>query len=309
MPRPSVTARCKKCGASATVKQYSSKGANGRRYFYEKYTHRNGVAHYVRVERGEKVVDSGDIFEQIIKRKMARRNYRFKEIKSIFEAMLGTNVSNSYLSRNLERAIRYNLLEKVGGETTFYRKKDLRNFVNDLRISDLSLTFSIVQGEVSINSFLSMVNNSNGLVPSVPITLPYDNFDFSKGTEVQVWDHDGRIDRANLIRTYTHPGQTGVLINLNRPLRPSEKGFLFISGKFPLSDDSLKLALHVNVDELRVNFNSDYGYEVKITKRLLDGIKENSPENVRSGLLSRGSSYTQAEFKDVRKGETIVISW
>ena len=310
MPGNITEVKCKVCGERASVKKYSSKGSRSKAYFYEKYTHRNGVVHYFRA--GNKVQNSStsEKFEQMIKSKMSRRNYRFKEIKSLFETAFGSVVNNSMISRNLERAIRSNLLEKsIEKNITFYRKVDPSKVTKEIKISETSFNWHLSGRKASINLFLYLRNDTDRPLTSIPIALPSWELDSIEDLNLSAYDQYGSIDKSRINSTYTYPGQILISVSFNKVLKPIEKNFVFLKGDFDINDDSFKFSLPINIDSFKMSFIDNQTREFCVRRRLLDGIKESNPEVVKRGTLEEGESYTEVEFDKLVRGETIVVSW
>ncbi|MEM0135507.1 MAG: hypothetical protein QXU18_09860 [Thermoplasmatales archaeon] len=310
MPRRSTISVCKICGGQAVVKKYSSKGSNGKIYYYEKYTHKNGVEHYYRDGKRFQRADISDSFRQMISTKMARGNYRFRDIKSLFESIYKSNLSNTTLSRNLERVVKMNLLEKMtNGNITYYRKVEPSDSLKDLNVIDASLNFRISGNKVSATLFLYFKNSTDRLLTSIPIVLPSGSSESIESLNLIAHDQDGVIDRSRITAASLYPGQLWISTRLTKVLKPMEKNFMFLQFNFETNEESIKFALPVNFDSFGLSFTSNRIMEFVIRRRLLDGIKESNPDIVKRGTLERGDTYTYAEFDKLLKGETIVISW
>ena len=310
MPRKTTQAVCKTCGAQAVVKKYSSKGSNGKVYYYEKYTHRNGVVHYFRVGSGVKKSNASETFEQMIDSKMYKRNYRFKEIKSLFQSVYGSNVNNTVISRNLEKAVRSNILEKsVERNITYYRKVNPSEAIKEVKISETSLNWHLSGSKASINLFLYLKNDIDRPLTSIPIALPSGTSDSIDDLNLIAYDQYGSIDKSRINSSYTYPGQILISVSFKKVLKPAEKNFVFLKGDLDLNDDSFKFSLPINIDSFKMSFIDNKTREIHVTKRLLDGIKESNPEVVKRGTLAGGESYTEVEFDKLLRGETIVVSW
>jgi len=310
MPRKSISSVCKVCGANATVKSYSSKGSNGKSYFYERFRHTNGVVHYFRIGRRTSRTDISDTFAQMIETRISERNYRFREIKLLFESVYGSTTNNTTVSRNIERAIKSNLLEKkVRKNETAYTKKDRSDIINETKISDASLTYRMSDGKVSLTLFIHLENKSDKLLTSIPVALPSGTTDSVSELKLRLFDQIGEIPHHRIRTIYSYPGQVGILMDFNRPIRSGERNFIFLEGEFEIRDEFVKFALPLNTDSFRINFTSNNSKEVLIRKRLLDGIKETGPEFIRRGIMEGGGMYTDVEFDNALKGEAIVVSW
>ena len=310
MPRKATEARCKVCGTNTNVKKYSPKGSVGDAFFYEKYTHRNGVVHYYMAGNRVQNSSTSEKFEKMIKSNMSRRNYRFKEIKSLFETAFGSVVNNSMISRNLERAIRSNLLERsVERNIIFYRKVNPSKVTRKMKISEMSLNWHLSGSRTSVNLFLYVRNDTDSPLTSIPFALPSGSSDSIDDLNLIAYDQYGSIDKSRISSAYTYPGQILISVSFNKALKPIEKNFVFLKGDFDLNDDSFKFSLPINIESFKMSFIDNQTREIHVTKRLLDGIKESSPEVVKRGTLEGGGSYTEVEFNKLLRGETVVVSW
>jgi hypothetical protein len=246
----------------------------------------------------------------MIETRISERNYRFREIKLLFESVYGSTTNNTTVSRNIERAIKSNLLEKkVRKNETAYTKKDRSDIINETKISDASLTYRMSDGKVSLTLFIHLENKSDKLLTSIPVALPSGTTDSVSELKLRLFDQIGEIPHHRIRTIYSYPGQVGILMDFNRPIRSGERNFIFLEGEFEIRDEFVKFALPLNTDSFRINFTSNNSKEVLIRKRLLDGIKETGPEFIRRGIMEGGGMYTDVEFDNALKGEAIVVSW
>ncbi len=310
MPRKSTNSMCKVCGARASVKKYSSKGANGKTYYYEKFTHLNGVVHYFRAGRRPARTDVSEAFEYLIETKMKEGNYRFGEIKRMFESVFGSATSNTTISRSLMRSIRSNLLEKNTRKgITTYSKKDRSDIVNETKINDASLNYTLSRSKISLTLFVHLTNMSDKLLSQIPVDLPSGSSDTLRDLSLSVYDQSGIIMDGKVKETYSYPGRLGISVDFNRPVRPGGRNFIFLQGSFELREQVVKFGLPLNTESFRINFISDTTKPVHIRRRSLDGIKETNPDSIKRGKLEGGNTYTEVEFVGALKGEVIVVSW
>jgi hypothetical protein len=310
MARRSSEKQCKVCGAVATVKRYSSKGRNGKVYRYEKFSHRNGVVHYYRIGRDTTKMTISDAFAQMIDTKVGDGKYRFKDFKTMFEAIYGSPVSNTTISRNLAKSIKLNLIDrKTEGNTILYSRKLERDVDQQLKISNASMSYLISKNRASIIIFLHFGNPGNQVLTKIPVTLPIGIVEPLHQLSLKAFDQVSEIPPSGINITYSYAGQTGISIVLNRPLKPNESDFIFLNGNFEVREKFLKFALPFSVDNLRINVDSGSNQEIIIRKRLLDGLKESNPEIVRRGKSGRGGFYTEVVFENATKGEGIVITF
>lgn len=310
MTRRSSQKQCKVCGAVATVKRYSSKGRNGKIYHYEKFSHRNGVVHYYRLGQERKKMTISDAFAQTIDTKLGEGKYRFKDLKLMFESIYGSPVSNTTISRNLVKSIKLNLIDRVTeGNTILYSRKLERDSGQLIKISNASMSYLVFKNMASIIAFLNFGNPGNQVLTKIPVTLPIGVIELPRQLNLKAFDQISEIPSSSINITYSYAGQTGISIDLNRPLRPGESDFIFLNGNFEVREKFLKFALPFSVDKLRINVDSESNQEIIIRKRLLDGLKESDPEVARRGKSGSGGFYTEVMFENVMKGEVIVITF
>lgn len=310
MPRKSIKAVCKVCGAKATFRNYSSRGSNGKEYFYERYTHGNGTVHYFRAGRRAARTDTNDAFERMIETRMTERSYRFRDIKKMFESTYGLSTNNTTISRSIVRAVKFNLLEKkTRNNDTLYIKRDLSDTVSETRIRETTLTYSISEGLVNVTLFLYFENGSDKLLTGLPIGLPSGRGESKEELDLSAFDSVGKIPESRLQTMYSYPGQIGLSIGFNRPLRPKERGFILLLGGFETREEYVKFTLPLNTDSFRIHLISGRRMQVHVRKRLLDGVKESNPDSVKRGILEGEKMYTDLQFENALKGESIVVSW
>lgn len=309
MPRRPVLAECKICGGSATVKHHRATGANGRVYFYEVFVHRNGTSHYFRSGGVSGRRESMSTFQEIVDRRMNNGKYRFKEIKSLLESIRGTKVSNTNVHRNLERAMRSNLVQrKTENGIILYSKRVKDVSESRRRITQAIMTLSISDAGIAMTTLLRFDNDSEESLKGLTFTMPVGSLNNLHEIDLEIYDHLGKISKSELQIAYSYAGQTGILINFNRHIGPSESGFLFIENSFKTRDSELKVVLPLDVGSLRIHVTGHRERRVSIRKRLLDGIKETYPDYITRGSLVNDRVFTEAEFENASKGDTIVIS-
>jgi hypothetical protein len=310
MPRKPLQAMCKICGANATLVHHQATGANGIIYFYEKYVHRNGKTHYFRQDRKAQSEEASVSFEDLIDTKMNNGKYRFKEIKLLIESVNRRNVSNTMVYRSIEKAIRANSIEKnIEEGIIYYSKRINQDSSGQLKIKEAFVTYVLSDSTVNMTILLLFENLSGLLMNRIPITLPTGTVDSQKELHLQVFDQMGPIPEKNVEMAYSFSSQTGIAINFNKPLKPNEFNFVFMSTQFKTRERMLKFALPLYTNSLKLYVTLDHGKPVHIIKRLLDGVKETNPDLARKGTLNNGQTYKEVEFNNASWGEAIIVSW
>ena len=310
MPRKPAESLCKICWANATVKVNYATGSGGTVYLYEIYTHKNGTVHYF---RPGKVLQKGDAFsgfEATLRTKMNDREYRFKDIKKLFESFRGSPASNTMVQRYIEKAMRAKLIRKsVEDGMILYSKENQRDSPKVVKIQETSVSYHISDTAVTMSILLKFLNEGESILNRIPITIPTGIIDTISELNIESFDKFGKISEGNVEIAFSFTGQTGIGVGLRKSLGPSESDFLFVTSRFTFSGHSLKFALPLDTGSLRIHITKEWEKPVHVRKRLLDGIKETNPDSVRKGFLSDGLSFAEVEFGKSSKGEAVVVSW
>jgi hypothetical protein len=309
MPRRPLYAECKICGGNATIKRHHATGANGRVYLYEVYIHRNGTSHYFRTGDNSSKKEPINAFQEMIEKRMNDGKYRFKEIKELLESIRGTEVSNTNVHRNLEKAMRLNLVErKTENGVILYSRRVKDDAYKRQRINQAIVTLNVYDSEMTMTTLLRFDNQGQGPMKGIPFAIPVGSLNNLFEIDLDVFDHLGKIPKDAIQIAYSFAGQTGILINFNRPIKPSESGFLFIISSLRTGLGQLKMALPLDIDSFRIHITELKDEKVSIRKRFLDGIKEAYPDYITRGHLVDDRTFIEAEFESASKGDTIVVS-
>lgn len=310
MPRRSIKAMCKICGGVAKTTKYYSKGRSGKVYRYEKFVHSNGVVHYFRIGKSDTKMTVSDAFDQMIEAKMGNESYRFGDLKRMFVEFYGSNVSNNTINRNILKSIKLNLIErKTGKGLIVYSKKSLKEIERQLIVTHASVSYQITDTMAHLTIFLHFQNLSNKRLAKIPVSIPKAVNDSIRELDLKIFDQISEIPSIGTNITYSYPGQSGITVDLNRPLRPSEDSFICLRSRFENGEDHLKLVLPLDMSHLRIYVKLKSSMQASIRKRLLDGVKEITPEMIRRTPLENGETLTEAEFENALKGEAIFVSW
>ncbi|MCL5789063.1 MAG: hypothetical protein M1290_01190 [Candidatus Thermoplasmatota archaeon] len=310
MPRKTVHAECKICGGEATVRIHSATGANGRKYRYQIYTHRNGISHYFRIGATSRGSQPKDAFQEVVDRRMGSGSFRFKEIKSMLESVKGSKVSNTNVYRNLGRAVRYGVIrrESTDGRILYSRRLNEEG-EKDQKMKKVSIAISISGSMVEMTSLLEIDNISVKPLNGIPLALPVGSLESLDEVALEAFDVLGRIPAGNSTIAYSYSGQTVARVKLNRPVRQSESCDLFVLGKFNAVGREMKFSLPLGADSLKVNVVADRNEKVTVLRRFLDGLREAPPDYIEKGIVTPERAFTIAEFEGTSKGDTIVISF
>ncbi|MCW6171246.1 MAG: hypothetical protein LVQ96_08800 [Thermoplasmatales archaeon] len=298
MPRKPAESLCKICGANATVKVNYATGSGGTVYLYEIYTHKNGTVHYFRPGKVLQKRDAFSDFEEMLRTKMKDGEYRFKDIKKLFESFRGSSASNTMVQRYIEKGMRAKLI-----------RKSVEDGMKVVKIQETSVSYHISDSAVAMSILLKFLNEGESLLNRIPINIPTGIIDTISELNIESFDKFGKISEGNVEIAFSFTGQTGIGVGLRRSLGPSESDFLFVTSRFTFSEHSLKFALPLDTGSLRIHITKEWEKPVHVRKRLLDGIKETNPDSVRKGFLSDGLSFAEVEFGKSSKGEAVVVSW
>jgi predicted transcriptional regulator len=319
MSRKSVNSICEVCGSVGRMTNYSTRGPNGKIYYYEKFTHRNGVVHYHRILSRENRNGANqevrresiyDIFQDILQEEMKEKGYRFKEIKKIFEDRYQKKVSNTTIYRIVKRFMKLNLIEKKKeGNIFVYVRTNEKNNEKEFKIKKMAINYRIHPNTVFVNAFINVENLGRGLLQSIPISLPVGPILSLEQLSMHIFDEVDEIQPPMINLLYSYTGQSGISVNLNRPLKKYEDEFIFLNFSFENSKNSIEMIAPQEIDFLRLGVDVQAGLEITILKRLLDGLKESRPLSLKKGMSYLNRTYAEVEFEGVSRGEALTISF
>jgi hypothetical protein len=308
---------CKVCGEKARKLKYYSK-SKGRTYHYLRYVHGNGVVHYFRLnfssgyEQDANQIETKTVFdslEEIVDTKMRDRELRFGEIKQLTESSFGRSVSVATLYRNINKLLKVGLISKRtnSGIVVYSRRTDEAQG-QEMKVDSMSIGFDF-SGEIThVTMFIHIRNAGLRLITGVPVSIPVGEINELSAVNMRAYDHTKEIvlNKENI--AYSYPGRTGISLGLNRSLRKSEEEDIFLNYSFKASEDRIKINILFDVDILKVSCDAPKDLTIEFKKILVDGVKEIVPEIVRRSGTQPGRSIVEAEFDDVSRGDTIVVT-
>ncbi|MEM0138665.1 MAG: hypothetical protein QW100_02935 [Thermoplasmatales archaeon] len=294
---------CKVCGRNGYLFVYCSLGEDGRRHCFERFKHENSLNHDVEVP--EHSVSAFDIFESMVSERMTRGEFTFTEIKNMFSEVYGSDAGDSLISRNIKKAIRFGLIYRRNeGDRIFYGldkgQPEASKFVERNHLSA-----KLFNDRAEITDLLVFRNNSNDIIGNVLAVIPSGPMDTLDTLNLRIFGRFGLIDGNNVVRGYSYPGQTGVSVVLPNPLKRHEEDFILLTYTIHNVGNTIKIVSMYDTEEMRIAVRS--GVNVSARKWLLDGVKTVEPDVRHAGPLTGGLKDVNFVFRDVKKGETVVI--
>lgn len=318
MGRKTVLDVCKVCGGLGRKINYVSK-SKGKVYHYSKFVHPNGITHYYRL-RGEPASQNNlvneqrtsvfDSLENIIEIKMHGRELTFGEIKSKLDESTNRPVSVATIYRNINKMLKLDLITKrIDRNTVLYRGKDEEQSSANSKSTRMSMGFDFTVPETEVTLFVRVKNLGLRLINGFPISLPVGVIDSFDKIDLIAFDETKKIPLTKENIAYSYADQTGVSITLNRPIRKTEEVTFFLTYTHKFEERPINIFIPSDLDTLKVNCEVEKGREVVIKKRLGDGLKQIEPPLVRKTGTESGHTIFEAEFDDVSRGDTLVVSF
>ncbi|MCL4333985.1 MAG: hypothetical protein M1290_01125 [Candidatus Thermoplasmatota archaeon] len=317
MGRTARLENCKVCGEKGKKLIYYSK-SKGRTYQYFRFVHRNGVSHYFRVQpalgKDESYILTRsnsvfDVIEEIVRTKMRGNEMRFGEIKNLVETTIGKPVSTATLYRNINKLLKLELISKRTNEgVVYYTRKTTDGQGEEMRISSMSIGFDFSREITHVTMFIHIRNTGLRLITGVPVSIPVGEINELSAVNMRAYDHTKEIVLTKENIAYSYPGRTGISLGLNRSLRKSEEEDIFLNFGLKESEERIKINILFDVDILKVSCDAPKDLTIEFKKILVDGVKEIVPEIVRRSGTQPGRSIVEAEFDDVSRGDTIVVT-
>jgi DNA-binding PadR family transcriptional regulator len=297
---------CRKCGGQARRVKYVSR-SKGKTYHYLKFIHNNGAVHYWRVGQDENTRASStsqsnasvlDSIQDILESKMQGKGLTFREIKDLLEQSYGRTVSPATIYRNISKMIKLNLISKrTEGRTVLFERKFGNPGMSGIQVTKRTVGFNFTGQTLSVNEFVDIRNTGVGLVARHMFYIPNGPIDSISAMNIVVFDETSEIPLTKDNISYSTYGQTVIVIRLSKPLRSSEEIRLFCHYLIPS-----------NTSSLRVNCEVEKGKDVLMKRTFLDGVKEAPPNMVRRVRNGLDHTVVEAEFENISRGDTIVIS-
>jgi len=251
-----------------------------------------------------------ETFVNVVRDRMRGREYGFKEIWLLLQDSQGSSISKATAYRIVSRAVRSDLLYKRNlGNKVVYGVSNGRE--SDVRVAVLQnhLGMRISEGGIDVANLIVLRNPTKEILHNVFVPLPYGPVSNIRNLGLSATDSLGSIKVNNFVIGYTFQGQTGLSIGLNEPLGFSDYGYLLLRYRIPLSEGNIKIGTFYDIGVLYINVVTLIKAGLNAKKWMLDGVKFIEPNGKRSQILSTELKATKFEFTEVRKGETVEITW
>ncbi|MEM4104161.1 MAG: hypothetical protein QXF80_04080 [Thermoplasmatales archaeon] len=295
--------QCKVCGKNGYLFVYCSRSEDGRRHCFERFKHENGLNHDVEVP--EHSVSAFDIFESIVSERMTQGEFTFTEIKNMFNEVYGSGASDSLISRNINKAVKFGLIYRRNeGNRILYRLEKERPEVSKF-VERNHFSATLLDDRAEITNLLVFRNNSNDIVRSILAVIPYGPIDFLNTLDLRIFGRFGLIDGNSVVSGYSYPGQTGISVNLPNPLKRYDEDFILLNYTVRNVGNAIKIVSMYDTEEIKITVRSKAN--VSARKWLLDGVKTVEPDVRHAFPLTDGLKDVNFIFRDVKKGETVVI--
>ena len=313
MSRTSTITVCEVCGAQARRTNYTTK-VKGKTYRYLKFIHRNGVAHYFRLETPEtgpqhaygNRMPIADTVYQIIEAR-GKNETQYAEIKASLSKTYDKSIGTATIYRNINKLLKRDMITKRVDKGKAYYSKRFGSSAQDVKTTTMSIGFDFTDSVVRVTSFAHILNSGSDIATKYIVPLPVDWLKDVGDIEFKAFDIMGEIALNKDSIPYASYGQSVISLNLNAPLRKQESTYLFWIYYYNFKSAPIRTMIMSNIGLLRVNCKINRDEDVDIEKVLLDGIKTVEATMVKT--ISTGDSFrtVEAQFEEITKGEIISI--
>ncbi len=312
MSRQSKIENCKICGEEAKVYKWWTKNKNGKIYNYLKYYHKDGYVHYYRIaeERNEeKKINLYQNIDLFVKGKLGNKKLRFMELKREIESEYKFKINNQTFWRVIKRMIRFNEIIRTEENGKIYYSKGMGIPYSGLYLVDeMYVTFDLVNETLIF--IMKVTNQSSKTETSIPITLPEGNI-LSTNEIIKYSSSDiyGIINNERINVIFSYADETGLQINLNKPLKRYESDIVHFI--FSLKDDLKyrRLLMMLDVSFASISVISKDKLDLVTRKISIDYSKESRPDIAILDKDSNGNYLYRYNYTNLKAKEMISIEY
>jgi|GEM_PF-3815032 len=312
MPKVPKIENCKICGEEAKVYKWWTKDKKGKIYSYLKYYHKDGHVHYYRIVKEhneERKINLYQNIDSFIKDKLGSKKRRFMELKREIENEYKFKINNQTFWRIIKRMIRFNEITRIEENGKIYYSKGTGiPYLGLYLVDEMHITLDLVN-EILV-FIIKVTNQSNKTESSIPITLPKGNvFSINEIIKYYASDIYGIINNEKINVIFSYADETGLQINLNKPLKRNESDILHFI--FSLNDDLKyrRLLMMLDVSFASINVISKGKLNLVIRKISIDYSKESRPDIVILDKDSGGNYLYRCNYTNLKAKEMISIEY
>ncbi len=306
MPKSVKIETCKVCGLQAKAYKWWTKSRSGKKYSYIKYVHDNGQVHYVNLKNtpDKENINFREYIELFVKETLNNKNMRFMEFKRAVESKFNIKINNQTFWRAINRMIKFRELQKIEKDgRTYYTKGPGVTYSGLYVIEELYISLNVEERKLAIT--IKLYNKSSKIQTSFAIMVPEENLVIDNYTFNNSFDLFGKLANYNFKTTYSYADETGLVIDLNKPIKPFERDILHL--EFLLKNDQKYRALIIPLDAGNINIfiiSKNKG-DFSSKKISLDYSKEMKADVTSNDKNTKGE-YIYAFFYNTAKANEII---
>ncbi len=309
MVKPVRMEHCKICGELSKVYKWWTRSAKGKKYYYLKFVHSDGTSHYYNVLKETMIkenINFRQYIELYVKYNLKNKKMRFMEMKRAIENEYNIKINNQSFWRAINRMTRFNELQRIEENEKIYYTKGSGESNIGLYIID-EIYIMLDQDNMILSMTIKVFNKTNKIQTSVPILVPEANFKIDNESLINSFDLYGRIDISSFKVIFSYGDETGIVVNMNKPLRNYEKNLLHF--EFRLKNDERYRGFVIPLDSNIVNIYllSKKKNEINSKKISLDYSKEMKADVIKIEKNNKGEGIYNFLYNQVRANEIITI--
>jgi len=309
MVKPVKIERCKICGELSKVYKWWTKSSSGKKYHYLKFVHNNGITHYYNITKESPLNESINFrqyIELFVKYNLKDRKMRFIEMKRSIEKEYNVKINNQSFWRAINRMIKFNELQRTEENGKIYYMKGSGESNIGLYIID-EIYFTLDLDNMILSTTMKVFNNSNRIQTTLPVLIPDGNFKGDKESLINSFDLYGRIDASSFKVIFSIGDETGISVDLNKPLKSYERNLLHLEIRLKTEEKYRSFTIPLDAKIVNIYILSNKKNEIKSKKISLDYSKETQPDSIAIDRNKDGKWIYNFVYSQVRAKEMIII--
>ena len=309
MVKPVKIDRCKICGELSKVYKWWTKSTNGKRYNYLKFVHNDGTVHYYNILKETMIKENSNFrqyIELFVKYNLEDKKMRFMEMKRSIENKYDIKINNQSFWRVINRMSKFNEIQRIEKNgKIYYMKGSGESNVGLYIIDEIYLTLD--QDNMILSLTIKVFNKSNKIQTSVPILVPEGNFKINQKSLTNSFDLYGRIDISNFKVIFSYGDETGIVVDMNKPLRSYEKNLLHLELQLKNDEKYRSFAIPLDTKVVNICLISKRKNEMKSKKISLDYSKETKADFTAVDRNNKGEWIYNFIYNQVKAKEIVTI--
>lgn len=309
MVKPVKIERCKICNEPSKVYKWWTKSSTGKKYNYLKFIHNNGTIHYYNINEesnSNESINFRQYIELFVKYNLKDKKMRFMEMKRSIEKEYNVKINNQSFWRAINRMIKFNELKRIEENgKIYYMKGSGESNVGLYIIDEIYFTLDLDNRILSMTT--KVYNNSNRIQTTVPFIVPEGNFKVDKELLMNSFDLYGRIDTSSFKVIFSTGDETGIVVDLNKPLKSYERNLLHLEIQLKTEEKYRSFSIPLDAKIVNIYILSNKKNEIKSKKISLDYSKETQPELITIDRNKGEKWIYNFVYSQVRAKEIIVV--